>query len=277
MSGQFGQFPVDHGSMCAFDSRITAPRATLLDIPVLLSRRPVILGLLSDAIMAFAHLRIVLAAMPQERRALVIARAGARSSPAGTSRPGPRVLSIGGVDVRGARVGYSSQGPGRPSRRKPDVCTFTHFARSKTLGPNKPDSGTSAACPVAAGVVAAVRSQLPAGELPPAQQRTHERHLVEAQAEPEAHGRQWPGPTWRDNSEEGAPGEERGRHHVSHRHAHERTTVNSGKFAGTSPPDRAAAGYSSGRSDEPGSTSAHARVLGKVRIDPKWATALRTG
>ncbi|MGW1783237.1 S8 family serine peptidase [Streptomyces sp. NPDC002143] len=228
VSGQFGQFPVDHGSMCAFDSKITAPRATLLDIPVLLSRRPVILGLLSDAIAAFAHLRTVLAAMPQERRALVISNSWGSFKPSWDFPPGhpgnysdnpahpfnlavsaleqagadilfaagncgrecpdgrcafpdrpinganshPRVLSIGGVDVRGARVGYSSQGPGRLSRRKPDVCTFTHFAGSKAFGQNEPDSGTSAACPVAAGVVAAVRSQLPAGELPPAQLRT---------------------------------------------------------------------------------------------------------
>jgi hypothetical protein len=82
------------------------------------------------------------------------------------------VLSIGGVDTRGARVGYSSQGPGRLSRRKPDVCTFTHFAGSKAFGPDEPDTGTSAACPVAAGVVAAVRSQLPVAELSPAELRT---------------------------------------------------------------------------------------------------------
>ncbi|MFD2353051.1 hypothetical protein ACFSTC_32830 [Nonomuraea ferruginea] len=40
----------------------------------------------------------------------------------------PRVLSIGGVNVRGERVGYSSQGPGRLAERKPDVCAYTHFA-----------------------------------------------------------------------------------------------------------------------------------------------------
>lgn len=226
VNGNFGQFPVDHGSMCAFDTRITAPRATLLDLPIL--RPKPLLGLLSDAVAAFAHLRTVLDAMPGERRALVVSNSWGEFDPRSDFPPGhpgnysdnpahpfnlavsaleqagadvlfaagncgrecpdvrcafadrpitganshPRVLSIGGVDTRGARVGYSSQGPGRLSRRKPDVCTFTHFAGSKAFGPDEPDTGTSAACPVAAGVVAAVRSQLPVAELSPAELRT---------------------------------------------------------------------------------------------------------
>lgn len=228
VTGNFGQFPVDHGSMCAFDTRITAPRATLLDLPVLLSTKPVILGLLSDAVAAFAHLRNVLDAMPQEQRALVVSNSWGSFKPSWDFPPGhpgnysdnpahpfnlsvsaleqagadilfaagncgrecpdgrcgfpdrpinganshPRVLSVGGVDTRGARVGYSSQGPGRLSRRKPDICTYTHFAGSKAFGPDEPDSGTSAATPVAAGVVAAIRSQLPVAELSPAEMRT---------------------------------------------------------------------------------------------------------
>ncbi|MET8581574.1 S8 family serine peptidase [Streptomyces collinus] len=226
VGGNFGQFPVDHGSMCAFDTRITAPRATLLDIPVL-QPKP-LLALLSDAVAAFAHLRGVLDAMPQDGRSLVVSNSWGSFSPASDFPPGhpgnysdnpahpfnlavsaleqagadilfaagncgrecpdvrcafldrpinganshPRALSIAGVDTRGARVGYSSEGPGRLSRRKPDVCTFTHFAGSQAFGPDEPDTGTSAACPVAAGVVAAVRSQLPATELPPADLRT---------------------------------------------------------------------------------------------------------
>jgi subtilisin family serine protease len=82
----------------------------------------------------------------------------------------PRVLSIGGVDTQKNRVGYSSQGPGRLARRKPDVCAYTHFTGSDVFAPS-PDSGTSAACPVAAGVVAAVRTKYSSDELPTSQLR----------------------------------------------------------------------------------------------------------
>jgi subtilisin family serine protease len=84
----------------------------------------------------------------------------------------PDVLSVGGVDTRGERVGYSSQGPGRLSDHKPDLCAPTHFSGSGAFGDDQPDSGTSAACPVAAGVVAAIRTRHPATELPPAQLRS---------------------------------------------------------------------------------------------------------
>jgi subtilisin family serine protease len=72
------------------------------------------------------------------------------------------------VDVHRKRVGYSSQGPGRLSAQKPDVAGYTHFAGS---GVYPEDSGTSAACPVVAGVVAAVRTAHPATELAPSQLR----------------------------------------------------------------------------------------------------------
>ena len=35
-----GSYPVDHGTMCAFDALIMAPKATLLDIPVLAGSAP---------------------------------------------------------------------------------------------------------------------------------------------------------------------------------------------------------------------------------------------
>ncbi|MFC7714566.1 S8 family serine peptidase [Nonomuraea recticatena] len=92
--------------------------------------------------------------------------------PIGGANSHPRVLSIGGVDTEGERVGYSSQGPGRLAARKPDLCAYTHFSGSKAFGDGEPDSGTSAACPVAAGLVAAIRTQWPAARLSPGQLRS---------------------------------------------------------------------------------------------------------
>ncbi len=81
-----------------------------------------------------------------------------------------RVLSVAGVDTRRKRVGYSSQGPGRLTAQKPDIAAYTHFAGSKVFAPD-PDSGTSAACPVLAGVVAAIRTKHPANKVSPASLR----------------------------------------------------------------------------------------------------------
>jgi subtilisin family serine protease len=81
----------------------------------------------------------------------------------------PSVLSIAGIDTKKRRVGYSSQGPGRLTAAKPDVATYTHFTGS---GVFPQDSGTSAACPVAAGVIAAVRTQYSGSLLAPAELRT---------------------------------------------------------------------------------------------------------
>ena len=69
-----------------------------------------------------------------------------------------KVLSVAGVDTTKQRVGYSTQGPGRLVRNKPDLCGYTHFSGS---GVYAADGGTSAACPVVAGLVAAYRSRVP--------------------------------------------------------------------------------------------------------------------
>jgi len=80
----------------------------------------------------------------------------------------PSVLTIAGVSLNKVRVGYSSQGPGRLAAEKPDLCGYTHFAGS---GVYAADGGTSAACPVVAGVVAALRTAYPSAQLSPAQLR----------------------------------------------------------------------------------------------------------
>jgi subtilisin family serine protease len=85
---------------------------------------------------------------------------GANSSPA--------VTCVAGVVINKERIGYSTKGPGRLESGKPDVASFTHFAGS---GVYAADGGTSAATPVAAGVVAAIRRLYPSSVLPPAQLR----------------------------------------------------------------------------------------------------------
>ena len=98
---------------------------------------------------------------------------GANSSPA--------VTCVAGVVTSKERVCYSSVGPGRLEDRKPDIASFTHFAGS---GVFDADSGTSAACPVAAGVVAAIRRLYPASVLSPARLRD----LLRDTAEPQGDG-----------------------------------------------------------------------------------------
>jgi hypothetical protein len=50
---------------------------------------------------------------------------------------------------------------------KPDVTAYTHFLGSE-IDPGKPDSGISAACPVAAGCVAALRTKIRPLQVSPA-------------------------------------------------------------------------------------------------------------
>lgn len=88
----------------------------------------------------------------------------------------PSVLSIAGVTVNKERLGYSSQGPGHLESQKPDLCAYTHFVGS---GVYSADSGTSAACPVAAGVVAAIRTKYPPSVLSSAELRQLLRRTAE--------------------------------------------------------------------------------------------------
>jgi subtilisin family serine protease len=215
-----GQLQVNHGTMVAYDATIAAPSCTLLDLALLRSTASggtLMEGVLSDAILAYAHLLEVIdgplrpagtkglvvnnswgmfhpswdfpighpgnyaanLAHPFNRIVQTLAGAGAdilfAAGNCGPDCPDgrcqgvvegaiyganghPDVLSVAGVDVHKRRVGYSSRGPGRLAAAKPDLAGYTHFAGS---GVYAADSGTSAACPVVAGLVAALRGLLP--------------------------------------------------------------------------------------------------------------------
>jgi subtilisin family serine protease len=217
-----GAAPIDHGTMCAYDALIAAPQATLLDYSVLLSTRTGgsrVSGLLSDAVIAYGKLLMLMALSPDERHfhSLVVNNSWGMYSwswdfpPGHTGRYGdnaahpfnrqvatlsasgadilfaagncgpvcpdgrcdrppvlpvinganshPDVITVAGVDINRSLVGYSSHGPGALANDKPDIAAYTHFLGSEAFGIGDPDSGTSAACPVLAGVIAALRSQ----------------------------------------------------------------------------------------------------------------------
>lgn len=79
------------------------------------------------------------------------------------------VLCVAGVTIKKSLLGYSSQGPGRLSKNKPDISAYTHFEGSGVYPDG--DGGTSAACPVATGVIAAIRSVHSPSDMTPAQLR----------------------------------------------------------------------------------------------------------
>jgi hypothetical protein len=80
------------------------------------------------------------------------------------------VLTIGGCDTNDEVVGYSSRGPSihHMFQHKPDLVAYTHFLGSKTVETFVPDTGVSAACPVAAGCVAALRTRVKQNAVSPA-------------------------------------------------------------------------------------------------------------
>ena len=68
----------------------------------------------------------------------------------------PRVMTVAAVNKNEQYVGYSSAGPGALDPHKPDFSSITHFQ-----GYFASDSGTSAATPIAAGVVALIKQAAP--------------------------------------------------------------------------------------------------------------------
>jgi hypothetical protein len=229
-----GRYPVDHGTMCAFDVLIAAPNATLLDFPILPSSVPggsTVGRTIATAMLAFSQLFTNWAVsfapggvskyaglvvnnswgiyhpswdFPVGHRGryidnprhpfnlLVTAMAGSGIDivfAAGNCGPvcadmrclgrtaqaimganaHPDVLTLGGCDIDDAIVGYSSQGPSIANmfQQKPDVAAYTHFLGSEAFGAGSADSGTSTACPVAAGCVAALRTKVGFATTPP--------------------------------------------------------------------------------------------------------------
>jgi hypothetical protein len=221
-----GNWPIAHATMCAFDVLIAAPKATLIDIPVLRSGGgggSAMSGYLSAAVLAFSSILVSWSVAGtgnglDQYSALVLsnswgifnpvmdfpsghpgrycdnpkhpfnmmlepmARAGIdvvfAAGNCGADCPDGRckgrtteaimgasasvdAFSVAGCDINGARVGYSSQGPSIAGMygQKPDITGYTHFLGSKFAGGSTPDSGTSAACPVVAGCIAAIRTK----------------------------------------------------------------------------------------------------------------------
>jgi hypothetical protein len=72
------------------------------------------------------------------------------------------------IEHADGRTGYSSQGPSITGmQQKPDLTAYTHFLGSQVSGNGAPDGGTSAACPIAAGCVAALRTKKKPDDVPP--------------------------------------------------------------------------------------------------------------
>lgn len=93
-----------------------------------------------------------------------------------------RVLTVGAVRPDGLWLGYSSQGPGQPGfapagggvTEKPDLCAPSHFVEDRDS--HFVSTGTSAACGIAAGAVAALRSAAAVAGMPPGMLRGHLRN-----------------------------------------------------------------------------------------------------
>ena len=230
-----GMHRIGHGTMCAYDALIAAPKATLLDFAMLIARPPAdhsaqatvsvamqaywplinkwLVGPAKGALPPYKALVVSnswgilhpsLDLPPEHPRRFIdnpnhifrlmiraLAFAGAdivfAASNCGPECPSAvclgqsegmimganaydEVLTLAGCDIHDQRAGYSSKGPSIPKmpEHKPDLTAYTHFLGSKVNRNFVPDSGTSAACAVAAGCIAALRTAASKDSIPPA-------------------------------------------------------------------------------------------------------------
>jgi subtilisin family serine protease len=89
---------------------------------------------------------------------------------------------VGAVDVESRRLDISRPGPGALASEKPDVAAFARFTGSAIMGGSVPDDGTSAACALTAGVVAAIRSGFPVDPRRPETSPAALRAIIKKQA-----------------------------------------------------------------------------------------------
>jgi hypothetical protein len=80
-----------------------------------------------------------------------------------------QVLTVGAVRADSMWLGYSSQGPGQPKLgwEKPDFCAASHFCEDDDAF--SINTGTSAACGLTGGIVAALRSRWNSTRVSPSQ------------------------------------------------------------------------------------------------------------
>jgi hypothetical protein len=195
-----------HGTMCAFDVAVVAPKCTLLDFAVN-APQAVVEPRVADAIAVCEYLRgllerrevevlIVVAAWqtlekdeidgirtddpehPFYQALSALESAGADilfSAPDHHAQfihgPAlhPGVLTVSAIDLAGRLFPTAARGPAA-TVVKPDIVAYEGFLGYEMFA-GTPDYGTSAAAALAAGVIAALRSHARVRALPPAQIR----------------------------------------------------------------------------------------------------------
>jgi subtilisin family serine protease len=136
-----GRHFVDHGTMCAFDAGIAAPKATLLDYALLLSQKggpTPMSGVLSDGVAGYGKLLRLIRRVPAGRRRMVVSNSWGMFSPNWdfpVGHPGnysdnpahPFNVIVASLEAEGADLLFAA---GNCGRECPDPrCEFTGAQR----------------------------------------------------------------------------------------------------------------------------------------------------